>query len=171
MYGIPAAHDSPGEKLPALRSQPLLELAARVLQARGWLGAVGAPGPTAAGARQQHPPSRHGRPAGSSARAGGRQEREGAKNGKNWRKCLFTPWSIPEEGQGTAQAPWGGSCNLPPCHPSHGLPVSSQRGMQAPNWDPGRWLPPGVRGVPSAWLSSSPTCFLGWLLRTRLGSP
>lgn len=97
-------------------------------------------------------PAAAGGRAGSEGRVGGWQEREGAANGKNWRKRLFTPRSIPGEGQGRARrrqtltAPSAGGGSLPPTLPS--IPVHIQKGMKAPNWEPGRWPLLGPAGSP-----------------------
>lgn len=117
-----------------------------------------------------------GRPAGSLGRVGGRQEREGAAKGKNWRKCLFTPRSVPEEGQGTAQADTHGRIprgthSFPPPPPIPRAPGSQPEGDASPKLGPREAATAGAGGFPSGWLSFSPTRFLGQLMRTSPGPP
>lgn len=148
--GIPAPYDSPR------RETPSHNVAAPTRTGNGGLGAAGRGldgcwvlpcwGHSSSIRRRGRR-----RPADSLGQVGGRQEREGAANGKNCRKRLFTLWSIPEEGQGTTQADthgqlprgWGLTASHPTTHTHHGFPVRSRRGMRAPNWDPGGSPVPG----------------------------
>lgn len=134
MNGIPAPHDSFGRETPghgfaapAGAGDGVAGLdGCQVLSALQWWGHN--PSVRPRGRR---------RPAGSLGRVGGRQEREGAANGKNWRKCLFTRGVSPRKGragQGTGRyswlAPqWGLAASHPTTHPL-GSQFAARRGCE-----------------------------------------
>lgn len=71
----------------------------------------------------------------------GKELRMGRIGGSAYLPCGVSPRkgrAGHSAGRHSRLAPQGGARSRPPRHPSHRLPVRSQKGMKAPNWDPGR---------------------------------